>query len=74
MNISEENLEQVVGGQFQFDGVANILTYTHKDGSVTYHKLLDAKKAWVMSNQLHAQFMSEDKILKEMIDAKYVQG
>ena len=39
--IDDTELDGVVGGFFQFDTNTNTITYTHKDGSVTTHQLLD---------------------------------
>ncbi len=72
--INDEALEQVVGGLFSFNGITNIITYTHEDGSVTYHKILDYKKAWTMSNDLHGKNVPEDTILAQLIANKYVAG
>ena len=74
MDLPESDLEQVVGGLFSFNGITGILTYTHKDGSETKHKLLDAKAAWALSNQLHGQLIPEDEILAQLIQAGYVAG
>lgn len=72
--IADEALEQVVGGLFAFNGLTNTITYTHEDGSVTYHKILDYKKAWTMSNDLHGQNVPEDTILAKLIASGYVAG
>ena len=74
INISEEDLNQVVGGYFDFNTNTGIMTYTHKNGSETYHKILNAKAAWKMSNNMHADLVPEDKILEEMIKAGYIAG
>lgn len=74
IEVNNSELEHVVGGYFDFNGSTNILTYTHNDGRKTTHKILKYSKAWEMSNQMHGQNISEDKILAAMIDAKYVEG
>ena len=51
-----------------------IMTYTHKDGSTTEHQILDARKAWETSNQMHGQLVPEDEILKELVDKGYIGG
>ena len=48
------------------------MTYTHKDGSVTEHKILDAKKAWETSNLMHAKLIPEDEILAALISDGYL--
>ena len=70
--IDDTELDGVVGGFFQFDTNTNTITYTHKDGSVTTHQLLDVKKAWVMSNQMHAELVPEDDIMAAMVSSGYV--
>ena len=74
INLSSEELEKVVGGFFHFNTNTMTMKYTHEDGTVTYHKILNAEKAWEMSNQMHAKRIPEDDILKELIDNKYIAG
>lgn len=70
--INDEELNGVVGGFFDFNTYTGIMTYTHKDGSVTTHKILDARSAWVTSNNLHAQLIPEDDILAQLINLRYI--
>jgi len=72
--LQDEQVENIVGGLFAFNGRTNILTYTHADNSVTTHKILDYKKAWEMSNDLHGKNVPEDDILKQMIANGYIEG
>lgn len=72
--IDDKDLEQVTGGLFDFYPTYNVIIYTHADGSKTQHKILNYKEAWKMSNLLHADFVPEDEILKQMIAAGYVAG
>ena len=72
--IKDENLDCVVGGYFQFDGDNSTITYSHKDGSVTVHQVLNLMEAWKMSNDLHGQLVPEDEIMARMIQNGYVAG
>ena len=70
--LNNQELEQVAGGLFDFNPATMIMTYTHADGSVTEHPILDYKEAWKMSNDLHGQNYREDTILKKMQQAGYI--
>ncbi len=72
IDIESQDLEKVVGGSFQFDTKTNTMTYTHKDGSVTEHIILNAKKAWEISNLMHAKLIPEDEILATLISNGYL--
>ena len=72
--INEELLDQVTGGFFNWSRKSMTMTYSHKDGSVTTHKVLDIDKAWERSNLLHSQKIDEDKILADLISKGYIQG
>ena len=72
--INEGELNKVVGGLFTWHKDSKVMDYTHADGSITYHKILNYDKGWEMSNQLHAKFVPEDEILKKLIDEKYIEG
>ncbi len=72
--IDDQELDSVVGGFFDFNTYTGIMTYTHKDGSTTEHKILNARKAWETSNQMHGQLVPEDEILKELVDKGYIGG
>ena len=74
IKINDSSLESVVGGLFTFHKTTQVLDYTHPDGTVTYHKILNYQKAWEMSNSQHAKFIKEDDILQNLIDAKYIEG
>ncbi len=70
--IDEKSLEKVVGGFFHFNTNNNTITYSHKDGSKTVHKILDLDKAWETSNNMHAKKIPEDDIMKELENKGYV--
>ena len=70
--IDEKSLEKVVGGFFLFSGSAQTITYTHKDGSTTVHQVLNMDKAWETSNNMHAQKIPEDDIMRELQNQGYV--
>ena len=70
--IDDKSLEKVVGGFFHFNGYDETITYSHKDGSQTVHKVLDMDKAWETSNNMHAKNIPEDDIMKELQDKGYV--
>lgn len=71
--ITDKELEMVVGGLFQFDSHKNTMTYTHKDGTITIHRVIDMKKAWEMSNNLHGKNIPEDDILKRLVASNYIE-
>lgn len=70
--LSEQELDQIVGGLMNFNPQTMVMTYTHEDGTVTTHPILNYDKAWVMCNDLHAQNYREDTILKKMRAAGYI--
>ena len=72
IDIEGKELENVVGGSFQFNTKTNTMTYTHEDGSVTEHTILDANKAWETSNLMHAKMIPEDEILATLISYGYL--
>ena len=72
--ISEENLEKVVGGLFEWFPSYDQLKFTHDDGSVTRHKILDYEKGWALSTSLHEQNVPEEEILARLIAKKYIEG
>lgn len=72
--LDDDQLDEVVGGLFIWHKKSLVLDYTHDDGTVTKHKILDYTKAWERSNILHAQHMDEDKILQDLISKGYIQG
>ena len=74
INITDADLDQVVGGFFSWDTNTGIMTYTHKNGGETYHKILNAKAGWKLSNKLHGELVPEDEILQELINAGYIAG
>ena len=73
-SIKEEVLDNVVGGLFYWHKDTQVMDYTHKDGTVTYHQILDYEKGWEMSNNLHGQKVPEDDILKRLIDNHYIEA
>ena len=72
--IEENDLEKVVGGLFEWYPKYKVMQYTHEDGSVTNHKILDYDKGWALSTKLHGQNVPEDDILAQLIAAKYIEG
>ena len=74
INLSDEVLDEVVGGFFSWNTKTMTMKYSHQDGSVTTHKILDLDKAWERSNILHSQKMPEDEILKDLIAKGYIAG
>ncbi len=74
IDLSDEMLEDVVGGLFTWSKKKMTMTYSHQDGTTTVHKVLDMQKAWERSNLLHSQMVSEDEILKDLIAKGYIQG
>ena len=71
-SIADEELVQVVGGLFEFYKKSKYVKYTHPDGTVTQHTLLNYDKAWEMCCNLEAQKMNENKICQQMIDSGYI--
>ena len=74
MQLNDDQLDEVVGGLFTWHKKSKVMDYTHSDGTVTKHKILDYSKAWELSNNLHAKHMDEDKILSQLISKGYIQG
>lgn len=72
MNLTDDQLENVVGGFMLFNNQTMTLTYTHADGSVTTHQILNYDKAWELSNYMHGQNYREDTILKQLKKKGYV--
>ena len=70
--IDENKLEKVIGGKFCWNSNTGIMTYTHKDGSKTTHRILDLDKGYDLSDKLHGQGMPEDDILAQLINAGYI--
>ena len=70
--LSDEELDQVVGGIMNFNAQTNKMTCSYDDGRVTQYKILNYQKAWEMSNKLHIQGMPEDAIISRMIDSGYI--
>lgn len=71
--LSDNEVENVIGGAFVFNREAETLTYYHDDGSVTTHHILDYDNAWYSSNKWHASNHREDDILQGLIDRGYVE-
>ena len=72
--LNDDQLDEVVGGLFKWHKKSMVMDYSHKDGSVTKHKILDFQKAWERSNILHSQMIDEDAILKDLVSKGYIQG
>lgn len=71
--LNEEALDVVTGGLFNWNEGTGIMTYTHDNGSVTKHAILDYDNAWYWSNQWHAQGLSEDVILAKLRANNFVK-
>lgn len=72
--IDDELLEQVLGGLFVFHKKSKYLTFTHQDGTVTDHNILDYDKAWERVCILESQNMDEDKIFQDLINKGYIEA
>ena len=72
--INDDVLEQVVGGLFVFHKLSKYVTYTHQDGTVTEHNVLDYDKAWETSCMLEAQNMDEDRIFETLVASGYIDA
>lgn len=72
--LNENDLDKVVGGLFEWYPKYNVMKYTHDDGSVTKHTIVDYEKGWDLSTRLHAQSVPEDEILSRLITAGYIAG
>ena len=70
--LNDEDLEKVVGGLFVFHKKSKYLTFTHQNGEVTNHNILDYQKAWETVCTLEAQNMDEDKIFQQLINKGYI--
>ena len=57
-----------------FNSRRGTLNYTHKDGSVTMHQIMNFNEAWERSNTLHAQNVDEDDILADLIRRGLIEG
>lgn len=73
-SINEDVLDCVVGGFFHWHKKSLVMDYTHMDGTVTTHQILDYAKGWELSNNLHAQNVPEDEILRQLISKGYIAG
>lgn len=71
--ISENSLEQVVGGMFSWRPSENSLKFTHEDGTVTEHVILDFEKGWERSNLLFSQRVREEEILEDLVRSGFVK-
>lgn len=70
--LNDQEVENVTGGFMAYNNQTMILTYTHADGTVTTHPILDYDKAWELSNTMHAQNYREDTILKRLKNKGYI--
>lgn len=71
--ISDDALNQVVGGFMQFDYTEKSLKYTHEEtGEVTYYDVDDFENAWKVSNSMHGQNIHEDRIIAELLNKGYI--
>ena len=71
--ISDEDLDKVVGGLFEFYKKSGYVKFTHQDETVTQHDIVDYDKAWELCCELEAKNWDEDKILQELITKKYIK-
>ena len=71
--ISDHSLEQVVGGMFSWKPSEKSLKFTHEDGTVTEHVILDFEKGWERSNLLFSQKVREEDILADLIRSGFVK-
>lgn len=72
--ISDEALDQVVGGWMHFDYNNQTLKYTHEEtGAVTYYEILDFENAWKTSNSMHGDNIHEDKIIAKLKSKHYIK-
>jgi hypothetical protein len=74
MMLDDEQLEQVVGGLFVFHKKSRYVTFTHQDGTVTDHNILDYDKAWERCMSLEAANWDEDKIFQDLINKGYIEA
>ena len=72
--LSDEQLEQVMGGLFVFHKKSKYVTFTHQDGTVTEHNTLDYDKAWERCCLLEAQNWNEDDIFRDLVAKGYIEG
>ena len=71
--LNDDQLEQVLGGLFVFHKKSKYVTFTHQDGSVSNHNILDYDKAWELCCNLESQNMDEDKIFQQLVNKKYIE-
>ena len=71
--INEKKLDRVVGGMFSWRPSENSLKFTHEDGTVTEHVILDFEKGWERSHLLFSQKVREEEILADLIRSGYVK-
>ena len=72
--LDDELAEQVLGGLFVFHRRSGYVTYTHGDGTVTDHQVLNYEKAWETCCMLEAQKWDGDRIFRELVGKGYLQG
>ena len=70
--LDDELAEQVLGGLFVFHKRNGTVTYTHQDGTVTSHQILDYGKAWERCNMLEAQNWDGDRIFRDLVAKGYL--
>ena len=71
--LSDEELDQVIGGLMNFNYDTKVLTYTHEERkTVTKYNIVDFEKAWKLSNARHAENVHEDNIIAEMLSKGYI--
>ena len=72
--MSDEELENVNGGFFNWNPETMVMTYFHDDGTITTHKILDFDNAWIDSNKWHGQRIPEDNIIKLLVRDGRIEG
>ena len=72
--IDDEQLDKVVGGLFVFHKKSQYVTFTHQDGTVTNHNVLDYDKAWTDCCNMEGQNVPEDQIFQHLIKKGYIDS
>ena len=70
--LNNDQLDSVVGGLFVFHKDSKYLTFTHPNGEVTNHNVLDYQKAWDTICQLEVQNMDKDEIFAQLVSKGYI--
>ena len=65
--LTDDELEGVVGGLFNWNPSAGKMVYTHADGTKTTYTILNYNEAWAYSNRCHGANKTEDYIVAGLI-------